>query len=409
MNDVEIARLPTLEEALARILEHVRPVGETKSAKLEDAYGAIAAEDIAAPFAVPPLARSAMDGYALRARDTDCASREAPVRLRVAGAAYAGDDCVPHCAAGTAVRVTTGAALPEGCDAVVRQEDTDRGRETVAVYRGVAAGENVCAAGEDIRHGEVVLHAGERIGRTELGLLASLGAAHVPVRKSARVALLATGSELLPPSAPLAPGKIYDSILPMLRASIRAEGLCVCESELCGDDTAALARALHRASEHAELIVTTGGVSVGERDLVPDALASLGAEILFRRVNVKPGTPTTASVLDGVPVLSLSGNPYAALANFDYYFYPIAAKLMGGAAPEPRTISCVAAQGYDKPNKLRRLLRAMERDGRVSFPDANHKASVISNLLACNCYVDLPADTVIAPGDTVRIRRMRTI
>ena len=397
----------SLEEALARLLDRVRPIGETRTVSLADAFGLVSAADLAAPFAVPPFARSAMDGYALRSADTAGASEDRPALLPVAGERMAGDGEGAALAPGTAVRVATGAPVPEGCDAVVKQEHTDRGRERVAVRRAAAPMENVCPAGEDLQKGAPVLRAGQRIGRAELGVLASLGIDRLTVRRRARVALLATGSELAEAGRPLPPGKIYDSVSPMLRASVRAAGLEISLCTLCADDAAALSAALDRAAACSDLVVTTGGVSVGERDLVPAALEALGAETLFRRARVKPGSPTMGSVLREVPVLSLSGNPYAALANFDCYFYPAAAKLMGCPALDAEELTCVAAEDCGRAEPMCRLLRAREEGGRVYFPADSHRSSVISNLTACNCYAVLPPGTALRTGDPVRIRRMK--
>ncbi len=399
----------TIQEALTCLLGAVRPITETCAAALAEAGGRVLAADVAAPFPVPPFARSAMDGYAVRCEDIAGASEEHPVRLTVTGEQMAGDGEAAVLAPGTAIRIATGAPVPEGCGAVVKQEHTDQGKEAVTIRRSAAQGENICAAGEDIRRGATVLRAGERIARAELGLLASLGISRAEVRRSARVALLSTGSELVRPGSELPPGKVYDSISPMLCASVRAAGLEVSMRELCGDDAGTIKAALRRAAACSDLIVTTGGVSVGKRDLIPAVLAELDAKPLFHRALVKPGSPTMGSVLNGVPVLSLSGNPYAALANFDYYFYPVAAKLMGCAALNPEELDCVAADGYEKAAPVCALLRAKETGGRVRFPVSGHKASVIGNLLGCNCYVVLSPGAVIHPGDTVHIRRMKVI
>ena len=399
----------SIREALARFLDHIRPITETCAVDWTEAYGRVLALNVAAPFPVPPFARSAMDGYAVRCADVAEATDEKPVRLAVTGERMAGDGERAVLAPGTAIRVATGAPVPEGCDAVVKQEHTDQGKERVAIYRSVSPKENVCAAGEDIQSGESVLRAGDRIGRAELGLLASLGMDRVEVRRAARVALLATGSELVRTGSELPQGKIYDSITPMLLASVHEIGLEVSTRELCSDDPDALKTALSRAAACSDLVVTTGGVSVGKRDLLPGVLTELGANVLFRRARVKPGSPTMGSVLHGTPVLSLSGNPYAALANFDWYFYPAAAKLMGCGMLNAEEADCAAANGYDKASPMCALLRAREAGGTVTFPAANHKASVISNLTECNCYVVLPPNTVISAGDTVHIRRMKVM
>ena len=167
-----------------------------------------------------------------------------------------------------------------------------------------------------------------------------------------------------------------------------------------------IADQLKQALETSDVILTTGGVSVGVKDLLPDALERIGAKRLFSGVNVQPGTPTIGSVKDGTPILSLSGNPYAAIVNFDHYFWPLAAKLTGCEAFLPQREEAILRSEYPKTNRLRRLLRARIMNGEVTLPVKSHASSVLSNLLECNCYIDLPAETSVAPGDRVEILRM---
>lgn len=448
-----------IEEAREVFLSGIDPIMDRSSLSpvqemvpLEKAAGRILAENVTASFPVPHFSKSAMDGYAVRAEDIREASREKPAVLRVLYERLAGDlpeeeknlpaegRNLPAQAEGlaqTAVRIMTGAALPEGYDAVVRQEDTDYGEKEVRVFASVPAYRNICRKGEDIEEGSSVLLSGSRIGRVEAGVLASLGTGEVPVLRPVRVHILSTGSELLEPGeawdndrvdagerhgrrreqreasvlqsgtekkCPPA-GKIFSSIPYALMAGLSG-GCFSVRMEICPDEPEALIQALSGALECADIVITTGGVSVGKKDLLPDILDRVGAKKLFSGVNVQPGTPTIGSVKDGIPILSLSGNPYAALVNFDLYFWHAAAKLTGCPAFLPRTLHGVMGEDYPKKNRLRRLLRAEEREGCIYLPAENHASSVIGNLLGCNCYIDLPAETSLKKGDVVRIIRM---
>ena len=212
-----------------------------------------------------------MDGVAVRSADIALASFASPVSLRVIGERMAGDGEKAYLLPKTAIFVATGAVIPEGCDAVVKQEDIDSGRAFVRIFRSLLPGENICPAGEDLEQGSLALSEGDRIGRTEMGLLGSLGQNCVKVRRRARVALPATGSELTEAGEMRMPGKIYESITPMLSASVLAAGLELTMREILEDDAEAMKNALRKAADCADFIVTTGGVSVGRRDLIPGA------------------------------------------------------------------------------------------------------------------------------------------
>ena len=424
-----------LEEALELLLSEITPVTDSETVPLPAASGRILSETVTAKVPVPSFPKAAMDGYAVKAEETDGASPEKPVRLTVMGESLAGKPWKSSTAllrgstepqkenaekdstgtaiektgasetTGTAVRIMTGAEGPRGYDAVVRQEDTDYGTEAVEIYKGVTAYTNYCKVGEDIREGQDLLLAGRRIGRIEAGVLASLGMAEVKVRRPLRITILSTGTELYEPGTPLKEGGIYSSIAYTLSASLNRAGFQV-RSGICPDDTDVIADQLMQALETSDVILTTGGVSVGVKDLLPDALELIGAKRLFSGVNVQPGTHTIGSVKDGTPILSLSGNPYAAIVNFDHYFWPLAAKLTGCEAFLPQREEAILRSEYPKTNRLRRLLRARIMNGEVTLPVKSHASSVLSNLLECNCYIDLPAETSVAPGDRVEILRM---
>ncbi len=395
-----------IEEALSILEKNLSPLCGSEEVALCDALGRIFFEDIFAPMNVPPFAKSAMDGYAVRVEDVAGAGKENPVELCVAGDLFAGDWREIPYKKKSAVRVMTGSPVPQGFDAVVMQEDTNYGQEKVFVYKSVRRFENYCAEGEDIKKGSLVLPKGKRIGRVEAALLASLGFSFVKVRLPARVSVLSTGSELVRAGEPLSPGKIYSSVGELLCASIKAAGLAVAQNKILIDDEDEIKAALEAALKASDFVITTGGISVGKKDLLPKVLADIGAKTLFTGVNVQPGTPTTASVLDGKVILSLSGNPYAAMANFDIYFYRAAAVLMGSDSFVPKIVRATLCDECDKVSKRRRFLRARLEGGSVFLPSQSHASSVISNVLECNAYVDVPAGKALCKGDEVFVWSM---
>lgn len=396
--------MPEVEECLEIVKQHIWEKYKTEQVSLLHAVGRVLAEDIMAKSMVPSFPKSAMDGYAVRASDLAGVSGEAPAALKVIGALMAGDYKEIPYQPRTAVRVMTGAYVPEGYDAVVRQEDTDYGETEVTVYKPVRAYENYCPVGEDIRKGDLVIPKDTRLTPAHIGILASLGTAYVPVYETAKIAILSTGSEIVSVGQPLEKGKIYDSISYMLAADISQEGLQVVSMQSCADEEAFLADKIREAVRQADFVITTGAVSVGKKDIMPKVLEKLGAVTLFRRANIQPGTPTMASVLEDTVILSLSGNPYAALANFELYFWPAMAKLMHDASLDTGKATAVLADAYSKINKHRRLIRAFAKDGKVYLPVQNHASSVICNMTQCNCFIDLEAGRRVEKGDEVTIQ-----
>ncbi len=402
-----------LEEAVGLFADAARYKRRHETADLGRCHGRITASDITAPIDVPHFPKSAMDGYAVRACDTAGAGDE-PVRLTVSGKVFAGEDIIiPEGAAGavgtegTAVRIMTGARVPDGYDAVVRQEDTDYNEQVVTIKRSVVPYTNYCRVGEDIVKGSLVIKEGTRLGREDIGVLASLGIPEADVLAPLKVSIISTGCELVDPadsSGMLPGGKIYNSIAYMLKASVEAAGFTA-DAEICPDDANIITDAIINAARRSDIIITTGGVSVGERDLLPEVVGSLGAETIFYKVNIQPGTPTMGSIYNGIPILSLSGNPYAALVNYDWYFWPLVCRMTGCGDLLLKTVDAVSASDYPKKNHMRRFLRARYENGMVTIPQT-HASSVLSNLTGCNCYIDLPEGTSIAEGDTVKIIMM---
>lgn len=393
-----------IEDCIQRLREEIRPLERLRMVSLTECCGMVLGQDVTAPMMVPPFPKSAMDGYAVCAEDIARASNGKPVLLKVTGELLAGDyQEIPY-EKNTAVRVMTGAYIPGGFDAVVRQEDTDYGEETVKIYVPVSPYQNYCVEGEDIRRGEVVLRKGARLSPVHVGLLASLGQEKVCVYDPARIAVISTGTELTQVGEPLLPGRIYSSISYLLAADIMREGLQVIGPGLCLDEENQLAEELKRALETADMVITTGAVSVGKKDIVPGVLEQLGARILFRGANIQPGTPTLGAVCQDKVILCLSGNPYAAMANFELYFWPAMAKMMHSDSYQTVTETAVLDSEYSKVNRNRRLIRAYAAGGRVMIPTSVHASSVICNLTRCNCFIDLEAGRAVKPGDQVRIR-----
>lgn len=396
-----------IEECIELFLKKVTPVSEIERVHITDACNRVAAEAVSVREPVPAFPKSAMDGYAVCALDIEKASKENPIVLKVLGENCAGDcNELAYCP-NSAVRVMTGAYVPEGFDAVIRQEDTDYGMEQVAIYAPVKPYANYCKIGEDMKKGETALEKNCLITPLHIGLLASAGVEHVDVYRQLRVALISTGSELMPIGTALKKGEIYNSILYILKAAVEREGFVVSYEKVCADEEPLLERMLLEAADCADVVITTGGVSVGKKDLLPVVLEKTGAQRLFARANIQPGTPTIGSVLNGKPILSLSGNPYAAIVNFEIYFWELAAAMTRNESLKPIAATAVLKSDYPKGNRLRRFVRAYEKDGEAFLPTQTHASSVISNMTQCNCYLDIAAGTALSAGDTVTVRKMR--
>lgn len=398
--------LPEIEECLEMLLKEAA-LQEVQTVSIEDAVGGVLAETVYSGMSVPPFPKSAMDGYAVRAADLENASKDNPVILQVRGELLAGDyEEIPYTSM-SAVRVMTGAFVPEGYDAVVRQEDTDYGEVQVSVYTETKPYMNYCKVGEDINQGDVVVAKGIRLSPVHIGLLAGVGKDRVQVYRPVRVAIICTGTELCEAGSPLPKGKIYNNISHILAAGIRREGLQVVSRQLCADEESVLTEKLNEALTVADIVITTGAVSVGKKDIVPDVLERIGAKILFRKANIQPGTPTTASVKDGKLILSLSGNPYAAIVNFEVYFWALVARMMNHESFEVKMETAILQSDYGKVNRMRRFIRAKAENGKVYLPTGVHASSVIHNLTECNCFIDLEPGRSVGVGDEVRIRYIK--
>ena len=399
-----------VEEAVARILNALDVPEKTEEIPLLQALGRVAAGDVCARVAQPPFDRSALDGYALRAADIAAAGPETPVTLPVSRYLCAGSDPGGPLAPGTAARIMTGAPVPAGADCVLRQEDTESNGQTVTFHAPVEARANVCFAGEDIAPGKCLVPAGTRLDEVSLGLLAGQGVQTVTVYVKPRAALMPTGDELCSPETPLRPGKIYDSNGPMLAARMLRLGAEPTLLAAGPDDPAALAGKLARLLAEYPLVITTGGVSVGDRDCLPQAAEEAGAKLLFYGIDAKPGTPALAAGKDGHVLLCLSGNPFAAAATLEQYAVPALLRAAGRCEENcllPRTTRTLTT-GFSKPSKGNRYLRAKAMGGSVTIPGEGnaeaHSSGSLSAMIGCNCLVELPAGSgPVTPGEEVEV------
>lgn len=392
----------SLEQALNILMDHVTH-GKTERKPLEDCLGLILSEDVYALLDMPPFSRSAQDGYALCSKDSIGATGENPVKLKVTGKIYAGDHLDVQVRPGEAVRIMTGAMVPAGADCVLRQEDTDEGEDVVQIYKEVEPGCSICFKGEEYKKGHTLLHEGTKIDAAALAVASGNGIMELPVYERVKAAVVSSGSEVVEPGAPLTPGKIYNTNTIYMKARLSQLGAKVMMTRTVGDDLEVMAEALKEAADQAELVVTTGGVSVGQKDLTEEALLSIGAEILFHGIAIKPGMPTLAAEKDGVLFIGLSGNPFSAAIPFEMFVREILSLKMGDPDLKLRRETLTAVTGFSKNSRRRRFLRGKAEGKEVWLPDQQANGQMRS-MVGCNCLIEIPAGSgPVKAGDKVEV------
>lgn len=392
-----------VEAAIAKIQQVSAQQKRVESVSILEAVGRVCAENIFAKIAVPHFPRAGMDGYAVVASETTGATKEHPVCLTVMAAVFAGDSKADFTKRQkSAVKIMTGAPIPAGYDAVIKQEWTDYGDTQVKLYQACKAGDNYGVVGEDVQLAQKVISQYQLINSRAIGILAAQGIEKIRVLAPMKIGILATGSELVSLGTPLTSGKIYDSNLYTLAAFIQSSGSQVIFKEHCSDSIAEISRFIHEKIEEVDLLITTGGVSVGEKDYVPQVIEQLTGEQLFHFVNMKPGTPVMASLYKKRVILSLSGNPFASVVNLHLFYWSTLAHFMNCTELnlEKRKVKLMAAL---KPSKIRRFIRAYEENGVVSLVSKLHYSSVFHNTLETNCLIDQPAKTELNEGDYVMV------
>lgn len=354
----------SVEEALGRVLAAFQPLPPERVPVLET-LGRVLAEDVYADMDIPPLANTAMDGYAVRAADTLGATPDHPVRLRIVHDLAAGYVSEVAVQPGTAIRIMTGAPMPPGADAVVEFEDTEQAGEWVQIRKAVAPGKNVRSAGEDVRKGELILPKGTEMRPQEVGMLAALGHSEAWVHRRPRVAILATGDEVIEIDAPWQPGKIRNANSYSNAAQVMRYGGIPLLLGIARDDILELTRRIRSGlEEKADLFLTSGGVSMGDFDVVKKVLAAEG-EMSFWRVRMKPGKPLAFGQIGGVPLLGLPGNPVSAMVAFELFARPAILKMLGKTCFQKPTIQATLLDEIRRKDDRRHYLRVTveERGG----------------------------------------------
>ncbi|MEJ2308532.1 MAG: molybdopterin-binding protein [Gammaproteobacteria bacterium] len=403
-DDVEPSLL-SVEDALGRIMDAVQPVQAVLHKPLRDALGEVLAGDVISPINVPNHTNSAMDGYALRGEELPVGEIRS---YRVIGTAYAGVPFEAACKEGECVRIMTGAPMPAGTDTVVMQEQTEAcGEDCVRIGTGHRSGQNVRQAGEDIAAGSCVLPAGRRINPADLGVLASLGFGELAVRRPLRVAFFSTGDELRSIGEPLAQGEVYDSNRYALHGMLKQLGAELLDMGVVRDRPELIEAAFRQASGMADVVITSGGVSVGEADYIREVLAKLG-EVGFWKIAIKPGRPLAFGRVGEALFFGLPGNPVAVMVTFLQFVKPALLKMAGQTETGSLQIDAICRSRLRKKpgrTEFQRGTFSHTEEGIVVEKSGYQGSGVLTSMTRGNCFILLPAESEgVEPGDRVLIQ-----
>jgi molybdenum cofactor synthesis domain-containing protein len=391
----------SLDEARRRLDANIAPIARTETIVIDQAGGRVAATDVASPLDVPPFARSAMDGYAVIAQDLAGASHAAPVSLRLLDRIFTGQMSATVVAPGTCTEIATGAPIPAGADAVVMVEDTSKaGADRIDIAVAPARGQHISPRGGDIRTGDVVVRCGDLLTPSRVGALAAIGLAEVAVYAKPRVAILSTGNEVVDPGRALAPGQIFDVNRFTLGAIVAAHGGLPEPQRPAQDTVDALVAALDRSRE-ADLVVFSGGSSVGERDLIVDAIAARG-EMIFHGIAVRPGKPTAFARVAGTPFFGMPGNPTSCLSNAYVLLVPYLRAMARLPPHVPRRITAPLGRRIASAVNRHQFYTVRLADG-VAYP-AFKGSGDITSLSQADGYIEIPANiSVVDEGTPVDV------
>lgn len=384
-----------VKEAIERVMKRVKQL-PPETVSLHEAYGRILAEPVLATHAVPPFDRSPYDGFAVRSKDTEGASGESRISFQVVDHIGAGAVSSRTIGAFEAVRIMTGAPIPAGADAVVMLEQTVQSGNTFTIRKPFEPLENVSLKGEDAKKGETIVEAGTFIQPGVIAVLATFGYAEVRVARRPVVGLLATGTELVDVSEPLAPGKIRNSNGPMIAAQLARMGIACRLLGSLPDDEDACFELVQKAVEECDAVMTTGGVSVGDFDFLPAVYARLGAEVLFNKVQMRPGSVTTVAHLNNTFLFGLSGNPSACFVGFELFARPALFSMMGSGKPYLPYEKALLAVDLTKPNPFNRFIRAVYTStpsGARVAPAGFNKSNSVTSIARGNAFIVLPGGT----------------
>ena len=399
----------TLEEA-HEILKSCFELNDTEMVSVFDAHQRVLAQDIFAPIDQPPFDRSPVDGYAIKASDSIGASAEHPLKLEIIEEVFAGQFPEKEVLEKKACRIMTGAPIPRGADCVIRQEEAAESVGFVEIQMQLVSGENYCYQGEDIKKGEHILKKEDVLNYAGIGILVCMGITEVLVYKIPKVAVLSTGDELTPVGQQLQPGKIYNSNLYMIGMRLKEFGMETIILGNVADDIEESCKRIKEGLAQADILITIGGASVGKKDLIKESMREVGADTLFWKVNMKPGTPVLVSKLDGKPIISLSGNPAAASISLEVMVREFLAYYAHRNDLIPQKTEAILDNSFNKESTRRRVLRGkLVKKGADDVVELvrKHSSGVLSSLYHCNCLVDVPAGTAaLQKGQSVTIYKL---
>jgi len=405
----------SFDEAKNAINQHIKPqpLG-TEEVPLLEAHSRVLSQDVTSDLDIPPFSRSTVDGYAVKAEDTYGAEENTPAKLKVCGTVNVGEPPQIRVAKGEAAEIVTGAPIPDGADASVMVENTQRNGAELLVYRAVTKSENVMKKGSDIKKGETALKAGTVLGTSEIGVLAALGATKAKVYKVPVVAVLSTGGEVTEPGGKLPPGKIYDINAYSLSAAVLEAGGKPVYMGVVPDDKEQLRKALEHALASADAVITSGGVSVGPHDLTPKTVDSLGEPgLIVCGVAVKPGKPTTVGLVGRKPVFSMPGHPTSALLLFHLLVRPVIQGFAGRPVREIAVVKAVAGARMFSAKGRRTFvmvkLKRADSGGLVAEPVETGASGAITTLAKADGFVEVPADEqFIDAGEEVAVSLLKS-
>ena len=382
-----------LEEALEILNKNTKAL-KSEVVSIKDSLKRVLYGDVKSKINNPPFNKSVFDGYAFKSEDSKGTSKENPIELKIVDEIFAGYFSEREIKSGEAIRIMTGAPIPAGADCVLKQEETERQGDLVKIFKEMKENQNISFMGEDIRIGETLIKKGKRLDYADLGIMASSGISEVLVYKKPRVSIISTGDEVCDINSTLKPGKIYDSNLYSLSARIEELGYNVLSMEHVGDNILKIGEAIEKAFEKSDIVFTTGGASVGEKDLMQKVSESIGFERLFWKIKIKPGSAVVCSKREEKILISLSGNPNAALTTFELLGKSVLKKLEG----EEENINIKREKGilmdsFNKKSPQRRFLRGNviydEKGAKVYITQIKSGNGILSSLLNANCLIEI--------------------
>lgn len=403
---IEMKSFISLEEALTVMDQNILSL-QSETIELLECVGRVCCKSIYSDMCNPPFDKSAMDGYAVRAEDLN----EVPKKLKVLTTVFAGTSCEEEVRPGTAIKIMTGAKIPKGANAVVKVEDTTCESNQVTILKNATPQQFICPKGEDIEVGTRLVQANKTLNYADIGILASAGIHEVQVYKKPRVGFISTGDEVMDVNEPLKEAKIYNSNKYALIARLKELGYDITYIDHEFDSEIEIANKLKQAATVSDLILTTGGASVGEKDLIKEAIEVLGGEKLFWKILIKPGSAMLASLYQKKPIISLSGNPTAALTTFELMVKPTLEKLSGQEAITLKKEQAILQSDFTKESPQRRFIRgffdATKEGQRVFVTQVKSGNSILSSALHSNCLIEVEAHQCpLKAGSSVTIIKL---